>query len=115
MRSRAPFCLFSGEGYVPKMDLRSCLALTAPAVTAYSQSTTLILRAALDEAVTRNPELVALRQQFEAVRGLPTQRGKRAARTLVAKRDAELTRQQIAIRANPCEEQIDIYLAKLAK
>jgi outer membrane protein TolC len=115
------------------------LALSASATNAYSQSTPLTLRAALAEATARNPELVALRQQFEAVRGLPVQerflgppmleaqiwgwpittanpvrtdmymftveqeipgRGKRAARTLVAERDAELTRQQIAIRAN---------------
>lgn len=115
------------------------LALIAPVAKAYPQGAPLTLRAALDEAAARNPELVALRQQYEAARSVPAQerflgppmleaqiwgwpittanpmrtdmymftleqeipgRGKRAARTLVAERDAELTRQQIAIRAN---------------
>ncbi|HET9192269.1 MAG TPA: TolC family protein [Vicinamibacterales bacterium] len=115
------------------------LALIAPVASAYPQGAPLTLRAALDEAAARNPELVALRQQYEAARSVPAQerflgppmleaqiwgwpiatanpvrtdmymftveqeipgRGKRAARTLVAERDAELTRQQIAIRAN---------------
>lgn len=100
---------------------------------------TLTLRAAADEALGRNPELVALRQEFEAARAAPTLerfldppmleaqiwgwpvttpnpartdmymltgeqelpgRGKRAARTLVAERDADMSRQQIALRAN---------------
>ena len=115
------------------------LALIAPVASAYPQGAPLTLRAALDEAAARNPELVALRRQYEAARSVPAQerflgppmleaqiwgwpittanpvrtdmymftveqeipgRGKRAARTLVAERDAELTRQQIAIRAN---------------
>ncbi|MGH9237789.1 MAG: TolC family protein [Vicinamibacterales bacterium] len=115
------------------------LALIAPVANAYPQGAPLTVRAALDEAAARNPELVALRQQYEAARSVPAQerflgpptleaqiwgwpittanpvrtdmymftleqeipgRGKRAARTLVAERDAELTRQQIAIRAN---------------
>lgn len=100
---------------------------------------TLTLRAAADEALGRNPELVALRQEFEAARAAPALerfldppmleaqiwgwpvttpnpartdmymltgeqelpgRGKRAARTLVAERDADMSRQQIALRAN---------------
>ena len=115
------------------------LALIAPVANAYSQGTPLTLRAALDEAAARNPELVALRHQFEAARSVPAQarflgppvleaqiwgwpittanpvrtdmymftleqelpgRGKRAARVVVAERDAELSRQQIAVRAN---------------
>ena len=115
------------------------LALIAPVASAYPQGAPLTLRAALDEAAARNPELVALRRQYEAARSVPAQerflgppmleaqiwgwpittanpvrtdmymftveqeipgRGKRVARTLVAERDAELTRQQIAIRAN---------------
>ena len=93
----------------------------------------------MDEALARNPELVALRQEYEVARAAPAQerylappmleaqiwgwpvttlnpartemymlmaeqelpgKGKRAARTLVAERDAEMSRQQIAVRAN---------------
>jgi outer membrane protein TolC len=103
------------------------------------QVSPLTLRAAIDEALARNPELVALRQQYEAARAAPAQerflappmleaqvwgwpvttlnpartemymfmaeqelpgRGKRAARTLVAEREADTSRQQIAVRAN---------------
>lgn len=113
------------------------LALTATAT--YAQTPPLTLRAAIDEATARNPELVALRQEFEAARAAPAQegflappmleaqiwgwpvttlnpvrtemymlmaeqelpgKGKRAARTLVAEREADLSRQQIAVRAN---------------
>ena len=115
------------------------LALIAPVAKAYPQGAPLTLRAALDEAAARNPELVALRQQYEAARSVPAQerflgpptleaqiwgwpittanpvrtdmymfmaeqaipgRGKRAARVLVGEREAELSRQQIAVRAN---------------
>lgn len=115
-------------------------ALTTGAAYAQpGQSPPLTLRAAIDEAVARNPELVALRQQYDAARAAPAQerflmppmleaqiwgwpvttlnpartdmymfmaeqevpgRGKRASRTLVAERDAEMSRQQIAVRAN---------------
>jgi outer membrane protein, heavy metal efflux system len=113
------------------------LALTATAT--YAQAPPLTLRAAIDEATARNPELVALRQAYEAARAAPAQerflappmlegqvwgwpvttlnpartemfmlmaeqelpgKGKRAARTLVAEREAEMSRQQIAVRAN---------------
>lgn len=113
------------------------LALTATAT--YAQAPPLTLRAAIDEATARNPELVALRQEYEAARAAPAQerflappmleaqiwgwpvttlnpartemymlmaeqelpgKGKRAARTLVAEREAEMSRQQIAVRAN---------------
>ena len=99
----------------------------------------LTLRAAVDEAYARHPELVGLRQAYEAARAAPAQerslvppmleaqiwgwpittlnpartemymlmaeqelpgKGKRAARTLVAESDAELSRLQIAVRAN---------------
>jgi outer membrane protein, heavy metal efflux system len=99
----------------------------------------LTLRGAIGEALTGNPELIALRQQYEAARAAPAQeqylgppileaqiwrwpvttlnpartdmymltaeqelpgKGKRAARTLVAQRDAEISQQLIAVRAN---------------
>jgi outer membrane protein TolC len=113
------------------------LALTATA--SYAQAPPLTLRAAIDEATARNPELLALRAQYEVARAAPAQerflappmleaqiwawpittpnpvrtemymltaeqelpgKGKRAARTLVAEREAEMSRQQIAVRAN---------------
>ncbi|OFW12960.1 MAG: hypothetical protein A3F70_09005 [Acidobacteria bacterium RIFCSPLOWO2_12_FULL_67_14] len=99
----------------------------------------LTLRAAVQEALARNPELALLRQEYEAARALPAQerylsppmletqiwgwpittpnpartdmymfmaeqelpgRGKRAARELVATREAEMSERQIAVRAN---------------
>jgi outer membrane protein TolC len=99
----------------------------------------LTLRVAVAEALERNPELRALRSQYDAARAIPAQeryllppmletqiwawplttlnpartqmyvfvaeqelpgRGKRAARTLVAERGAEMSRQQVAVRAN---------------
>ena len=99
----------------------------------------LTLTAALEEATARNPELIALRAEYDAARAAPAQerflappmleaqiwgwpittlnpartefymltaeqelpgKGKRAARTLVAEREAEMSRQQIAVRAN---------------
>ena len=99
----------------------------------------LTVRGATEEALARNPELLALRQEFEAARAAPAQerylmppmfeaqiwgwpvttlnpartdmymlmaeqevpgRGKRAARVLVAERETEMSRQQIAVRAN---------------
>ena len=99
----------------------------------------LTLQAATAEALGRNPELVALGQEYEVARAAPAQerflapplleaqiwrwpvttlnpartdmymltaeqelpgRGKRAARTLVAERQADMSRQQIAVRAN---------------
>ena len=99
----------------------------------------LTLQAAVEEAVGRNPELVALRREYEVARAAPAQerylapptleaqiwgwpvttlnpartdmymfmaeqelpgRGKRAARLLVGEREAEMSRQQIAVRAN---------------
>ena len=100
---------------------------------------TLTLRAAIDEAVARNPELIALQREYDVARGMPEAerhllppmaevqiwgwplttlnpartemymfmgeqqlpgRGKRAARVAVAERDADISRQQIASRAN---------------
>jgi outer membrane protein, heavy metal efflux system len=99
----------------------------------------LTLGSATAEAVSHNPELVALRQEYEALRAAPAQerylmppmleaqiwgwpvttlnpartdmymlmaeqelpgRGKRAARIQVAERQADMSRQQIAVRAN---------------
>ena len=99
----------------------------------------LTLGAAIEEALARNPELVALRRQYEAARAAPVQerflappmleahiwgwpvttlnpvrtdmymliaeqelpgKGKRAARTLVAEREADMSQQQTAVRAN---------------
>jgi cobalt-zinc-cadmium efflux system outer membrane protein len=99
----------------------------------------LSLRGAIAEALARNPELIALRRQYEAARAAPALerylappmleaqiwgwpittlnpartdmymltaeeelpgKGKRAARTLVAQRDAEISQQLIAVRAN---------------
>ena len=114
-------------------------ALALSATTAHAQAPPLTLRAAMDEAMARNPELVALRQGYEVARAAPAQerylappmleaqiwgwpittlnpartemymlmaeqelpgKGKRAARTLVAEREADMSRQQIAVRAN---------------
>ena len=115
-------------------------ALTTAAASAQpGQAPSLTLRAAIDEALTRNPELVALRQQYEAMRAAPAQerflappmleaqiwgwpvtslnpartdmymlmaeqelpgKGKRAARALVAEREAAVSQQQVAVRAN---------------
>ena len=115
-------------------------ALTTAAASAQpGQAPPLTLRAAIDEALARNPELVALRRQYEAARAAPAQerflaapmleaqiwgwpvtslnpartdmymlmaeqelpgKGKRAARVLVAEREADLSQQQIAVRAN---------------
>jgi cobalt-zinc-cadmium efflux system outer membrane protein len=102
-------------------------------------ASSLTLKAAIAEALERNPELIALRQEFEAARAAPALerflsppmleaqiwgwpittlnpvrtdmymltaeqelpgKGKRAARALVAERDADIVRQQIAVRAN---------------
>ena len=99
----------------------------------------LSLRGAIAEALAWNPELIALRQQYEAARAAPALegylgspmleaqiwgwpittlnpartdmymltaeqelpgKGKRAARTLVVQRDAEISQQLIAVRAN---------------
>jgi outer membrane protein TolC len=113
------------------------LGLTTAAT--YAQVPPLTLRAAIDEATAKNPELVALRQEFEAARAAPAQerflappmleaqiwgwpvttvnpvrtdmymlmaeqelpgKGKRAARTLVAEREADMSQQRVAVRAN---------------
>ncbi|MGH7554065.1 MAG: TolC family protein [Longimicrobiales bacterium] len=116
------------------------LALIATAADAQvSPAPALTLRAAIEEALARNPELVALRQQYDVARASPALerylappmleaqiwgwpittlnpartdmymltaeqelpgKGKRAARTLVAQRDAEISQQLIAVRAN---------------
>ena len=118
------------------------LLLTFVPTVAESQVNTppaLSLRGAIAEALTRNPELIALRQQYEAARAAPVLerylappmleaqiwgwpittlnpartdmymltaeqelpgKGKRAARTLVAQREAEISQQLIAVRAN---------------
>ena len=111
----------------------------APARAQVAPSPALTLPAATAEALERNPELVALRHEYEAARAAPAQagflappmleaqiwgwpvttlnpartdmymlmgeqqlpgKGKRAARVLVAEREAEISRQQIAVRAN---------------
>ncbi|MGH6691161.1 MAG: TolC family protein, partial [Gammaproteobacteria bacterium] len=119
--------------------------MTAPAPNAFGQADsapqrpTLTLRAAMEEALARNPELRALQRDYDVARGVPdTQRhlaplmaemqiwgwpvttlnpartdmymfmgeqelpgrGKRAARVLVAEREADMSRQQIAVHAN---------------
>ena len=113
--------------------------LTGQAAAQNTPAAPLTLGAAIAEAVTRNPELLALRAAYEAARAAPAQerglappmfetqiwgwpittlnpirtdmymfmaeqelpgRGKRAARVLVGERDAEMSRQQIAVRAN---------------
>lgn len=118
----------------------SLLVLTTPVASAQPGETPpLTLRAAIDEALANNPELAALRRQYEAARAAPVQerflappmleaqiwgwpvttlnpartemymlmaeqelpgKGKRAARALVAEREAEMSQQQIAVRAN---------------
>jgi len=121
---------------------RVFILLTVTTSAAYAQVTPrppLTLRAAIDEALARNPELAALRQEYEVARAAPAQerflappmleaqiwgwpvttlnpartdmymlmaeqelpgKGKRAARTLVAEREADMSQQQIAVRAN---------------
>ena len=115
------------------------LALAVPATAVYAQAPPLTLRAAIDEAMVRNPALEALRLEYEAALAAPARerflappmleaqiwgwpvttlnpartemymlmahqelpgKGKRAARALVAEREAEVSRQQIAVRAN---------------
>ncbi len=119
------------------------LSLTSAATAQVDVTSTarpaLTARAATKEALARNPELIALRQEYEAARAAPAQerylmppmfeaqiwgwpitalnpartdmymflgeqelpgRGKRAARVLVAEREADMSRQQIAVRAN---------------
>ena len=114
----------------------NAIAQMAPAPPARPSLT---LRAAVDEALARNPELIVLRREYDVARAAPALerflmppmleaqiwgwpvttlnpartdmymfmaeqevpgRGKRAARTLVAEREAEMSRQQIAVRAN---------------
>jgi len=111
---------------------------------------TLTLRAATEEALTRNPELRVLQREYEVARGAPeTQRhlmppmaemqiwgwpvttlnpartdmymfmgeqelpgrGKRAARVRVAEREADISRQEIAVRANQIMRDVrDAYI-----
>ena len=119
--------------------LGTALAFVLGTTSVFGQAPRLTLRAATDEAMAGNPELAALRQQYEASRAAPAEerflappmleaqiwgwplttlnpartdmymfmaeqelpgRGKRAARTLVAEREAEMSRQQITVRAN---------------
>lgn len=119
-----------------------CFVLVLIATAADAQvnhAPALTLRTAIEEALSRNPELVALRQQYDVARAAPALerylappmieaqiwgwpvttlnpsrtdmymltaeqelpgRGKRAARTLVAERDAEISQQRVAVRAN---------------
>lgn len=104
-----------------------------------SVRSSLTLRAAIDEARARNPELIALQREYDVARAAPATerhllpptaevqiwgwpitslnpartemymfmgeqqlpgRGKRAARVLVAEREADIAREQIAVRAN---------------
>lgn len=116
------------------------VALALAPCAARAQGTpSLTLAAAVQESLAHNPELAALRQEYEASRALPVLerflsppmleaqiwgwpilsfnpartemymltveqelpgKGKRAARALVAEREAEMSRQQIAVRAN---------------
>jgi cobalt-zinc-cadmium efflux system outer membrane protein len=130
----------------PQIYFGTVLILTLTATNAIAQidlaspqQPVLTLRAAVDEALGRNPELLALRQEYEAVHAVPETerhlmppmaevqiwgwpmttfnpartdmymfmgeqelpgRGKRAARVVVAEREADMSRQQIAVRAN---------------
>jgi outer membrane protein, heavy metal efflux system len=113
----------------------------------------LTLRAAIAEALERNPEVQALRHEYEAARAAPAQerylappmletriwgwpvttlnpvrtdmymfmaeqelpgRGKRAARTLVAEREADTARQQAAARANEVRNEVQQAFVDLA-
>jgi outer membrane protein TolC len=104
-----------------------------------NEAPSLTLPTAVEEALQRNPELVALRREYEAARAVPAQerflgppmleaqiwgwpvttlnpvrtdmymvmaeqelpgKGKRAARALVAEREADMSQQQVAVRAN---------------
>jgi outer membrane protein TolC len=115
------------------------LTLTAAAGAQVSPGPRLTLLAATEEAFARNPELVALRREYEVARAAPSLerylappmleaqiwgwpvttlnpartdmymlmaeqelpgKGKRAARSLVARREADMSQQQIAVRAN---------------
>lgn len=113
----------------------------------------LLLKDALAEALTANPELVALRLDADAMRGVPAQeghlappmfetqiwgwpvatlnptrtemymfmaeqelpgRGKRAARVLVAEREADISLQQVVVRANEILNEVKQAYADLA-
>ena len=124
-----------------RIVLIGALAIGAPAISGAEQpaSPALTLTGAIREALVANPELVALRRDYDAARAaVPASRfldppmfetqiwgwpvttvnpamvdmymfmaeqqlpgmGKRAARELVADREAEMSRRQIAVRAN---------------
>jgi len=127
------------------------LAVASP-VLAQDGPVSLTLRAALDAAMSRNPDLIALRRQYDATAALPAQerylgppsfevqiwqwpittlnpartdmymftlqqelpgRGKRAARELVADRDADMARRQIAVHANRILDEVRQTYAEL--
>jgi cobalt-zinc-cadmium efflux system outer membrane protein len=121
--------------------------------TVTDDASALTLRAAITEALERNPELAALRGEYDVARAAPAQeghlappmfetqvwqwpittlnpirtemymfmaeqelpgRGKRAARALVGEREAELSRQQIAVRANTILSELKQVFVDLA-
>ena len=132
-----------------------CLAFVA-AGTASAQDgnvSPLTLRAALEEAVHANPELIALRREYDATAAVIPQarslgapmmetqiwgwpvttlnpirtdmymfmaeqelpgRGKRAARELVASREAQMSKQQVAVRTNEILNDVKKAYAELA-
>jgi outer membrane protein TolC len=137
---------------IPLASLGLTLALVLPA-SGQDAGEPLTLGAALDEAFTQNPEIIALRRQYEAAfavsaqerhLGAPTLeaqiwgwpvttvnpvdtemymfmmeqalpgRGKRAARALVAERDADVVRSDISIRANEVLDEVRQAYAELA-
>jgi cobalt-zinc-cadmium efflux system outer membrane protein len=128
-------------------------AVSAAPAMAQEIGAPLSLRAAIAEALEVNPELVALRQEYEAMRSRPAQegflsppmfdaqiwgwpvttlnpartdmymfmgqqelpgRGKRAARALVAEREADVSLRQIAVRANQILDELKEAYADLA-
>ena len=128
-------------------------AVAACVAPAAAQAPPLTLTAAVAESLARNPELVALRAEYEAARALPLQerfldapmleaqiwewplttlnpaqvsmymfmieqelpgRGKRAARELVASREAVMSLRQIAVRANDIAGEVKQAYADLA-
>jgi outer membrane protein TolC len=136
--------------------LTACLVVSCagPALAQERPAEPLTLIDALQEAMLRNPELVALRAQYDVMRAAPGEarhlaaptfeaqiwgwpvttlnpartdmymatieqelpgRGKRAARTLVAVRDAEVTRREITVRANEILDEVRQAYAALAR
>ena len=135
--------------------LLACIGLASanPAAAQEPAPEPLTLNAALDEALQRNPDLIALRREYEAALAIPAAerflappsfeaqiwawpvttlnpirtdmymftmeqvlpgRGKRAARELVAGRDAEIARREITVQANGILDEVRQAFAGLA-